>query len=403
MADDFPFISPFFERIDFHAQDFYKGEFSRLFYRLLDSDADSRNDITKGMLELISRDVIGATPGLQEFKATKGIIITWHQVSFTSVSQEINLRPRNTFQLAIVTDEKMTFAVMNYLQMTWYGAVQNGCNPSTGTSDGSSKKCKPANIGMNAGNGRKFTKMPYSEKERMLQLPTIKNSGSNVTGRFYYRVDDNIITGGCSSDKEIQDSRPLQIVPSFTHMLGGNALAVSGPCYKHPEKPQCTFENKDFAGYILGNENSMKSFCISPPLTKLNILNIKVSAQAKSLSFSSTLEVGRFTLQNPQILISGRDNWLDSEEITLKWDKDAPGFSNQVIKIVLMGYSEDGSTILLNKIHTIANDIQNTGKFSFLVKDHQCNNIDNVNNPCRIFDVGAFTVWRSDTDVNNPL
>ncbi|CAD5115351.1 DgyrCDS4331 [Dimorphilus gyrociliatus] len=403
-VDDFPFIAPFFERTDFHAQQIPRGEFSKLYYRLLDEDDDVHKDITKGMLKFISRDVVGAIPNLMEFEATKGIVVTWHQVSFTSVTQDINSRPRNSFQLALVTDEKMTFAVINYLQMSWYGAVENGCNPDTGTSQDSNKKCKPANMGMNAGKGRQFTKMPYSENPRMIQLPLIPFAGSNVTGRFYYRVDDDmIITGGCSSDKEIQDDRPLQTVPSFTHMLGGNAIAVSGPCYRHPEKPQCSFDQDDYAGYVMGDDTSMKAYCISPPLTKLNKLNMEVSARAKSISFKSELEVGRFTLQQPQVKVSGGENWLDSTEISLEWDKDAPGFKDQTIKIVLMGYREDGSSYELKKIHTLANDIKNTGKFSFSVDDHQCKNIENVNNPCRLFDIGAFTVWRSSTDVNNPL
>lgn len=52
--------------------------------------------------------------------------------------------------------------------------------------------------GFNAGNGTGWTSLPYSGEGRVLKLQEFSNVG--VPGRWLYRVDEQIITGGCSNE-----------------------------------------------------------------------------------------------------------------------------------------------------------------------------------------------------------
>ncbi len=55
-------------------------------------------------------------------------------------------RQRNTYQLALVTDEQETFAVFNYYNVTWVGGTRQGCDPNTGKMSQTNLDCHPAQV-----------------------------------------------------------------------------------------------------------------------------------------------------------------------------------------------------------------------------------------------------------------
>ena len=62
-----------------------------------------------------------------------------------------------------------------------------------------------ANDGFNAGYGRSFTALPYSNEADVTKDMDLK-SGSNVTGRFIYKVSgDRIVRGGCTNDTTLSE------------------------------------------------------------------------------------------------------------------------------------------------------------------------------------------------------
>ena len=66
-------------------------------------------------------------------------------------------------------------------------------------------------IGFNAGYGRFFTALPYSNNADVTKDMELK-SGSNVTGRFIYKVSgDRIVRGGCTNDTTLGESNSVTL------------------------------------------------------------------------------------------------------------------------------------------------------------------------------------------------
>ena len=53
---------------------------------------------------------------------------------------------RNTYQVALVTDEIRTFAIFNYYNITWLGSPTMGCNSADGKPSSSNPNCKAAQV-----------------------------------------------------------------------------------------------------------------------------------------------------------------------------------------------------------------------------------------------------------------
>ncbi len=53
-------------------------------------------------------------------------------------------------------------------------------------------------VGFNGGNGTGWTALPYSGEGRVIKLMEFSNVA--VPGRWIYRVDEQIIPGGCSNE-----------------------------------------------------------------------------------------------------------------------------------------------------------------------------------------------------------
>ena len=55
---------------------------------------------------------------------------------------------RNTYQLALVTDEVDTYAIYNYYNITWIGGTRQGCDPNSGKASTGNPDCEPAQVTM---------------------------------------------------------------------------------------------------------------------------------------------------------------------------------------------------------------------------------------------------------------
>ncbi len=62
------------------------------------------------------------------------------------ISLQLMMLQRNTYQVALVTDESRSFLVMNYYNITWANGSEMGCNPKTGTHVGGFYNCIPAQV-----------------------------------------------------------------------------------------------------------------------------------------------------------------------------------------------------------------------------------------------------------------
>ncbi len=49
--------------------------------------------------------------------------------------------------MALVTDERDTFSVFNYYNVTWVGGTRQGCDSGTGLASQINPDCEPAQVG----------------------------------------------------------------------------------------------------------------------------------------------------------------------------------------------------------------------------------------------------------------
>lgn len=59
-------------------------------------------------------------------------------------------------------------------------------------------KIRNFQAGFNGGNGTGWTPLPYSGEGRVIKLKEFSNVG--IPGRWLFRVDEEIIRGGCSNE-----------------------------------------------------------------------------------------------------------------------------------------------------------------------------------------------------------
>lgn len=78
--------------------------------------------------------------------------------------------------------------------------------------------------------------MPYSGEGRLFRLAQYSNV--NIPGRWIYRVDEQIITGGCSNES----IGWMYTAPIGAMMLGGVTVNVSGPCFRPGDVVKAIFD-----------------------------------------------------------------------------------------------------------------------------------------------------------------
>ncbi len=117
----------------------------------------------------------------------------------------------NTFQCVMATDGVSSFVIFLFAD----GEIQwtTGDDQSGGT-DGLGGT--PAIVGFSAGDGIRYTKVPGSRTDAIINITQTSNVA--VPGVWIYRVDgEGIVSGGCS----MEESGKLEITTmyNFTHFV----------------------------------------------------------------------------------------------------------------------------------------------------------------------------------------
>ncbi|KRY61525.1 Uncharacterized protein T03_15396, partial [Trichinella britovi] len=176
------------------------------------------------LLDSLTSDLQDGVNGANGFRALHALIVTWERMAFGGAPKIVNLQDyenakcwQNTFQLVLLTDEIRSYTIFNYATLNWTSSTDAGSLRGRGG-------YQSAIAGFNGGNGTGFTAMPYSARGEIFKLATF--SSVSVPGRWMYRVDEEIIRGGCSN----ASSGYLVIAPDRGTMLGGIAVNVTGQC-----------------------------------------------------------------------------------------------------------------------------------------------------------------------------
>ena len=266
----------------------------------------------------------------------------------------------NTYQVVLATDEIRSYVMMNYAHINWTSANNAGALQGRGG-------MQSAMAGFNGGNGTGWTSLPYSGEGRILKLQEFSNVG--IPGRWLYRVDEQIITGGCSNES----IGYMTTAPIAASMIGGVYVNVSGPCLREGDVVRVVFDE-----YHVNCErlNMHRARCILPVNTmfRTGLVNIKMSRDGGQ----SYPYVGRFYLLQPSLAMPAiklvdspmepHNNWRshNATELRLEWSPwNITNNINAQVDIKLMGYWEDTDDHAFEEVGIIALGTANDGLYQF--------------------------------------
>ncbi|KAK2168445.1 hypothetical protein NP493_1225g02057 [Ridgeia piscesae] len=130
------------------------------------------------LLQRATTDVRGAFSVHSSFTASWVFIASWHKVTYYGGSTSSSL---NTFQIVLITNGRHSFTIFNYGDITWTaGSASNGI---------------PAQVGFNAGDGRRYFSVPGSRTASIVNVETTSNVG--LRGRWVFRIDEaDVVVAG---------------------------------------------------------------------------------------------------------------------------------------------------------------------------------------------------------------
>ncbi|XP_063799566.1 alpha-tectorin [Pseudophryne corroboree] len=123
------------------------------------------------------------------FTATWVFLVTWDEVTFYGGS---STTPVNTFQALLVSDGTSSFAMFNYVEITWTTGTASGGDPLTGLGG------VMAQAGFIGGNLTTFFSVPGSRSPDIVNIEETTNV--NMPGRWLFKIDGKEIdpASGCS-------------------------------------------------------------------------------------------------------------------------------------------------------------------------------------------------------------
>ncbi|XP_038045830.1 uncharacterized protein LOC119720271 isoform X3 [Patiria miniata] len=161
-----------------------------------------RNTSTEELFDRSDNITRQASGNYSQFSASSMFIATWDKVPFygaNAVGREIT----NTFQVVLVTDGSLSFAIYNYEDIRWTSGAYLGGSSSTGLGG------TPAQVGFNSGDGFKYCSLPESRTDAIVDVDLQTNIGKR--GRFLFRIDSTseISEGqGCEMLHDPDDCAP---------------------------------------------------------------------------------------------------------------------------------------------------------------------------------------------------
>uniref|UniRef100_A0A5S6QIF4 Sushi domain-containing protein n=1 Tax=Trichuris muris TaxID=70415 RepID=A0A5S6QIF4_TRIMR len=313
-------------------------------------------------LDKITDDLQKGMNGANGFQAFHCLIVTWERMAYGGAPKIVDLedfenakRWQNTFQLVLATDEIRSYAIFNYASLNWTSSTDAGSLRGRGGYQSSI-------AGFNGGNGTGFTPLPYSARGEIFKLATY--SSVDLPGRWMYRVDEQIIAGGCSN----ASAGLLTVAPDKGSMLGGISVNVSGPCLPPSSTVHVLF---DELLVVCKRLTIHRAQCILPRFHRVGQVVVKFSRDGgRHFPY-----IGTFYFVPPDRAIPGvilrRDvlnyqvNAFDSptpDLLTITWSPyNLTSDMQAKVTVDLFGYWEDAEVQRFERVGIIAQNILNTG------------------------------------------
>ncbi|XP_048517343.1 protein mesh isoform X2 [Dendroctonus ponderosae] len=306
--------------------------------------------------ERLKWDIREGVIGAEAFEPKHAIIVTWKNISFNGGFANA-LFQTNTFQMVLATDEVYTYAMFNYLDISWTSHTEAGGDTRKGEGG------VPAYVGFNAGNGtRSWEYSPYSQASVIRDLSG-RGYANGFPGRHLFRIDENILVGTCNKDID-GANLPLMFAPESGNMLGGTVVNITGPCFNPTDQVICKFDVADVVYGTVVSRN--RAICIQPPLMVEGYVRFEIAIGPGVYKWK-----GQYYVETPASAaqkIYFKDMKVHDKapsEIKITWEKynlTANDAAN--IRISLWGYRETTIRPTLLYITDIAENVQNTGEYT---------------------------------------
>ncbi|XP_041359373.1 protein mesh-like [Gigantopelta aegis] len=354
-SQDYPFIAAF------HHYGSTSSDEGKIYYRHI-KDQATLSDFT-----IYVNNATVERP--EHFHPVVALQVTWKNVNEEGCNNTICSTA--TFQIVFVASSDSSFAFINYDNIP---ISQN----------------KFHQAGFNGGNNLGWKSiLPCDPPSCSLTLANLPNlGGSDVKGRFIFDVGGQQIRRGGCIPPELEADDILEFTPRFASLLGGQMLTLSGTCNPKRMPVKCMFGTGHHTvvreGIVL---NSMLARCPVPKLTQRGDTKISFSVDGIKVSHISTItivQLGRF----PCTLTLG-SGWTsrDAKELSFTWDPSRISKNKAVlVNVKLIGYKEHTRRVAWRKLKTIRHSVENSGSFSFSLKNLECQPGD-----CS-FDVGLIEV-----------
>uniref|UniRef100_A0A0N5BZK0 AMOP domain protein n=1 Tax=Strongyloides papillosus TaxID=174720 RepID=A0A0N5BZK0_STREA len=319
------------------------------------------------LLDNITMAIREGIIGAHGFRADYAVIVTWERMAYggapkiTQVNKfEEAKRWTNTYQVVLATDEIRSYCIFNYAHINWTSSNTAGALQGRGG-------LQSAIAGFNAGNGTGWTPLPYSGEGRVLKLQEFSNVG--VPGRWLYRVDEQIIPGGCSNESV----GFMTTAPIAASMIGGVLVNVSGPCLRSGDVVKVIFDEYQVDCERL---SMIRAQCILPvnKMFRTGLVQTRMSRDGgQSYPYVGTFYLLQPALAMPQVKLIDNpresfNNWRSSNATKLRLEWAPYNLTNDInaqIDITLMGYWEDTDDHIFEEVGTLGLRLPNSGSFEF--------------------------------------
>ncbi|XP_072171933.1 uncharacterized protein [Diadema setosum] len=233
------------------------------------------------------------------FDSTWLLIATWHEVAYFGATGPA----RNTFQVVLVTDGTLSFAIFNYEDINWTTGSASDGSAETGLGG------TPAMAGYNAGDGEIYYKIPGSWTGDIVDIDDGTNT--DTVGRWLLEVDHvkdtsmyfkgQLITGHKRFTNCLRVARALQVEGLVDGIDIDEGVMLSASCTIGADK---MFEDGITVEGDIHTSGEVDGVDVSDLAPKVMTLDTRQSVQG-DITFSNPLTSNRNV--NVQGNVNGKD------------------------------------------------------------------------------------------------
>ncbi|XP_065664378.1 protein mesh-like [Hydra vulgaris] len=255
-----------------------------------------RETTNRTVLGKISQEIKFRLINYNTFNAEWALVVTYDQVPPFSCGCNTSCSSNVIYQTVLTSDGVNSFAIFNFNHLGYPTASGNCVNF--------------AQVGFNAGDGKRFFLMPNSNTAKISETALFQ-SNVGVPGKWIFSTDANDIIEQCNTKGQ------LEIFPRKILYFGGQELKLSGVCYE---------QNSSNVSVLFDDAPVLCKFgqwkyllCRVPLLKKLG--KIAVSLKYNSITYKSfIISVGRDDNTVVENINEFRNEINLDDNITIEWD-----------------------------------------------------------------------------------